>query len=134
TRTRSIRRGSGHGTSEGWFVVRGGDPLLARVAASTSRQVAATAGGGQGRGGGEGRGKAGEGRGPSFGMLRKKHTSSGSWPTLMAHWSVTKNYRSAWPFWSLQSARVFFSRGHYGIRQRFTDFIIRRHSELPIVS
>jgi len=37
TRTRSIHRGSGHGTSEGWFVVSGGDPLLARVAASTSR-------------------------------------------------------------------------------------------------
>jgi hypothetical protein len=44
TCTRSIRRGSGHGTSEGWFVVIRGDPLLARVAASTSRQVAATAG------------------------------------------------------------------------------------------
>ena len=42
TRTRLIRRGSGHSTSEGWFVVRGGDPLRARVAASTSRQVAAT--------------------------------------------------------------------------------------------
>ena len=48
TRTRSIRRGSGHGTPEGWFVVRGGDPLLARVAASTWRQVAAIAGVGQG--------------------------------------------------------------------------------------
>ena len=36
TRTRSIRRGSGHSTSEGWFVVIGGDPLRARVAASTS--------------------------------------------------------------------------------------------------
>jgi hypothetical protein len=35
TRTRSIRRGSGHGTSERWFVVIGGDPLRARVAAST---------------------------------------------------------------------------------------------------
>src|SRR5262249_26589505 len=55
TRTRSIRRGSGHGTSEGWFVVRGGDPLLARVAASTSRQVAATAGVGQGHSSGGGR-------------------------------------------------------------------------------
>jgi hypothetical protein len=49
TRTRLIRRGSGHGTSEGWFVVRGGDPLRARVAASTSLQAAATAGVGQGR-------------------------------------------------------------------------------------
>jgi hypothetical protein len=49
TRTRSIRRGSGHGTSERWFVVIGGDPSLARVAASTSRQAVATAGVGQGR-------------------------------------------------------------------------------------
>src|SRR5215472_16507845 len=31
TRTRSIRRGSGHSTSEGWFVVIGGDPLRVRV-------------------------------------------------------------------------------------------------------
>jgi hypothetical protein len=37
TRTRSIRRGSGHSTSERWFVVIRGDPLLVRVAASTSR-------------------------------------------------------------------------------------------------
>src|SRR6202022_2888540 len=43
TRTRSIRRGSGHSTSEGWFVVIGGDPLRVRVAASTSLSVAATA-------------------------------------------------------------------------------------------
>ena len=49
TRTRSIRRGSGHGTLERWFVVRGGDPLRARVAASTSLCAAATAGVGQGR-------------------------------------------------------------------------------------
>jgi len=48
TRTRLIRRGSGHSTSKGWFVDRGGDPLRARVAASTSRQVMATAGVGQG--------------------------------------------------------------------------------------
>jgi hypothetical protein len=34
TRTRLIRRGSGHSTSEGWFVVVRGDPLWARVAAS----------------------------------------------------------------------------------------------------
>ena len=27
TCTRSIRRGSGHGTSEGWFVVTGGRPV-----------------------------------------------------------------------------------------------------------
>ena len=36
TRTHAIRRGSGYGTSEGWFVVTGGDPSRARVAASTS--------------------------------------------------------------------------------------------------
>ena len=35
TRTRLIRRGRGHGTSERWFVVVRGDPLRARVAAST---------------------------------------------------------------------------------------------------
>jgi hypothetical protein len=49
TRTRSIRRGSGHGTSERWFVVIGGDPSVARVAASTLPWAAATAGVGQGR-------------------------------------------------------------------------------------
>ena len=27
TRTHAIRRGSGHGTSEGWFAVTGGDPF-----------------------------------------------------------------------------------------------------------
>jgi hypothetical protein len=32
-RTHAIRRGSGHGTSEGWFVVTGGDPSRTRVAA-----------------------------------------------------------------------------------------------------
>jgi hypothetical protein len=48
TRTRSIRR-SGRGTSEGWFVVIGGDPMLARVAASTLPRAAATTGVGQGR-------------------------------------------------------------------------------------
>src|SRR6266705_5855607 len=48
TRTRSIRRGSGHGTSERWFVVIGGDPSLARVAASTPLLAAATAGVGRG--------------------------------------------------------------------------------------
>ena len=47
-RTRLIRRGSGHGTSERWFRVIGGDPLWARVAASTSLWAAATAGVGQG--------------------------------------------------------------------------------------
>ncbi len=34
-RTCLIRRGSGHGTLERWFVVIGGDPPEARVAAST---------------------------------------------------------------------------------------------------
>jgi len=43
-----IRRGSGHGTSEKVVRVIGGDPLVARVAASTSRQAAAMAGVGQG--------------------------------------------------------------------------------------
>jgi hypothetical protein len=38
TRTRSIRRGSGHGTSEKVVRVIGGDPSRARVAASTSRE------------------------------------------------------------------------------------------------
>jgi hypothetical protein len=47
--TRSIRRGSGRGTPERWFVVIGGDPLLARVAASTLPWAAAMAGVGQGR-------------------------------------------------------------------------------------
>jgi hypothetical protein len=46
--TRSIRRGSGHGTSERWFVVIGGDPSLARVAASTLHKATAMAGVGQG--------------------------------------------------------------------------------------
>ena len=49
TRTRSIRRGSGHGTLEKVMRVIGGDPFGARVAASTSRQAAALAGVGQGR-------------------------------------------------------------------------------------
>ena len=49
TRTHAIRRGSGHGTSEGWFAVTGGDPSRARVAASTSRKAAAMAGVGRGR-------------------------------------------------------------------------------------
>src|SRR5262245_64279888 len=48
TRTRSIRRGSGHSTSERWFVVVRGEPLRARVAASTLLRAAATAGVGQG--------------------------------------------------------------------------------------
>jgi hypothetical protein len=37
TRTHAIRRGSGHGTSEGWFAVTGGDPSRTRVAASASQ-------------------------------------------------------------------------------------------------
>ena len=46
--TRSIRRGSGHGTSKGWFEQSGETRHLARVAASTSLQAAAMAGVGQG--------------------------------------------------------------------------------------
>jgi hypothetical protein len=49
TRTHAIRRGSGHGTSVGWFVVTGGDPSRTRVAASTSCKAAAMAGVGRGR-------------------------------------------------------------------------------------
>ena len=44
TRTHAIRRGSGHGTSEGWFAVTGGDPSRTRVAASASHQAVVTAG------------------------------------------------------------------------------------------
>src|SRR5882757_6284813 len=65
TRTHAIRRGSGHGTSEGWFVVTGGDPSRARVAASTSRKAAAMVGVGRGN-----RalmpGNAGGAKGPDF--------------------------------------------------------------------
>src|SRR5258708_38534410 len=49
TRTHAIRRGSGYGTSEGWFAVTGGDPSRTRVAASASHQAVVTAGGGRGR-------------------------------------------------------------------------------------
>ena len=48
TRTRLIRRGSGHGTSERWFGYSGETRHSARVAASTSLQAAAMAGVGQG--------------------------------------------------------------------------------------
>src|ERR1700731_5413985 len=48
TRTHAVRRGSGHGTSEGWFVVTGGDPSRTRVAASASHQAVVTAGVGRG--------------------------------------------------------------------------------------
>jgi hypothetical protein len=48
TRTHAIRRGSGHGTSEGWFAVTGGDPPRTRVAASASHQAVVTAGVGRG--------------------------------------------------------------------------------------
>ena len=47
TRTHAIRRG-GYGTSEGWFVVTGGDPSRTRVAASASHQAVVTAGVGRG--------------------------------------------------------------------------------------
>jgi len=46
--THAIRRGSGHGTSERWIVVTGGDPSAARVAALTLRKAAVLAGVGQG--------------------------------------------------------------------------------------
>jgi hypothetical protein len=49
TRTHAIRRGSGHGTLEMVVRVIGGDPLVARVAASTLQQAAVIAGVGQGR-------------------------------------------------------------------------------------
>ena len=48
TRTHAIRRGSGYGTSVGWFVVTGGDPSRTRVAASASHQAVVTAGVGRG--------------------------------------------------------------------------------------
>ena len=48
TRTHAIRRGSGHGTLEGWFAVTGGDPSWTRVAASASHQAVVTAGVGRG--------------------------------------------------------------------------------------
>src|SRR6266853_1020744 len=48
TRTHAIRRGSGYGTSEGWFAVTGGDPSRTRVAASASHQAVVTAGVGRG--------------------------------------------------------------------------------------
>src|SRR5713226_1214139 len=47
-RTHAIRRGSGYGTSVGWFVVTGGDPSRTRVAASASHQAVVTAGVGRG--------------------------------------------------------------------------------------
>src|SRR5258705_8977304 len=68
TRTHAIRRGSGCGTSEGWFVVTGGDPSRTRVAASASHQVVVTAGGGRGR---EGRGGGGRRRANRAPPLRR---------------------------------------------------------------
>ena len=47
-RTHAIRRGSGHGTSERWFAVTGGDPSRTRVAASASHQAMVTVGVGRG--------------------------------------------------------------------------------------
>lgn len=47
-RTHAIRRGSGYGTSVGWFAVTGGDPSRTRVAASASHQAVVTAGVGRG--------------------------------------------------------------------------------------
>src|SRR5271155_4319219 len=48
TRTHAIRRGSGYGTSEGWFAVTGGDPSRTGVAASASHRAVVTAGVGRG--------------------------------------------------------------------------------------
>jgi hypothetical protein len=48
TRTHAIRRGSGYGTSVGWFAVTGGDPSRTRVAASASHLAVVTAGVGRG--------------------------------------------------------------------------------------
>jgi hypothetical protein len=47
-RTHAIRRGSGYGTSVGWFVVTGGDPSWTRVAALASHQAVVTTGVGRG--------------------------------------------------------------------------------------
>src|ERR1700692_4562551 len=57
TRSHAIRRGSGYGTSEGWFAVTGGDPSRTRVAASASHQAVVTGGGGGGRRRGSGGGR-----------------------------------------------------------------------------
>jgi len=65
TRTHAIRRGSGHGTSEGWFVVTGGDPSRTRVAASASHQAVVTAGVGRAIGALM-PGNAGGAKGPDF--------------------------------------------------------------------
>ena len=65
TRTHAIRRGSGCGTSEGWFVVTGGDPSRTRVAASASHQVVVTAGVGRGSRSVD-PGNAGGAKGPDF--------------------------------------------------------------------
>src|SRR5258708_32700807 len=71
TRTHAIRRGSGYGTSEGWFAVTGGDPSRTRVAASASHQAVVTAGGGRGRRRDDARGRrGGEGARPLVGFLR----------------------------------------------------------------
>src|SRR5258707_15786012 len=67
TRTHAIRRGSGHGTSEGWFVVTGGDPSRTRVAASASHQAVVTAGDARGHTSGCGRAPPGGERPPPLG-------------------------------------------------------------------
>jgi len=65
TRTHAIRRGSGYGTSEGWFAVTGGDPSRTRVAASASHQAVVTAGVGRAIGALM-PGNAGGAKGPDF--------------------------------------------------------------------
>src|SRR5258706_11280373 len=70
TRTHAIRRGSGYGTSEGWFAVTGGDPSRTRVAASASHQAVVTAGGGRGeKSGGFGGIRGGKRAPPSGGVF-----------------------------------------------------------------
>jgi len=64
-RTHAIRRGSGYGTSVGWFVVTGGDPSRTRVAASASHQAVVTAGVGRGSRSVDA-GNAGGAKGPDF--------------------------------------------------------------------
>jgi Group II intron, maturase-specific domain len=73
TRTRAIRRGSGHGTSEGWFVVTGGDPSGTRVAASASHQAMVTAG---------------------VGLVDKLNRSLRGWSNYFGYGSRSKAYRS----------------------------------------
>ena len=64
--THAIRRGSGYGTSEGWFVATGGDPSRTRVAASTSQSGGGHGGSSDGAVGALMPGNAGGAKGPDF--------------------------------------------------------------------